>query len=53
MTVRPLRPILNETIVDLQRWYPEKRPEENFPADTFEIALVLAGGSRPAAISPG
>jgi predicted acylesterase/phospholipase RssA len=39
---RPLRPIRQESIADLLRWYPEVR--EPPPPGTFEIALVLTGG---------
>jgi hypothetical protein len=39
---RPLRPIRQESIADLERWYPRVRKP---PAqDTFEIGLVLTGG---------
>jgi len=39
---RPLRPIRQQSIADLERWYPAVR--EPPAPDTFEIGLVLTGG---------
>jgi Patatin-like phospholipase len=43
-TDRPLRPISEEALADLQFWYPDDRWKTDPPADLFEIGLVLAGG---------
>jgi hypothetical protein len=44
-TTRPLRPITNEKLGNLQAWFPADRAESDPPQDdTFEIGLTFAGG---------
>jgi predicted acylesterase/phospholipase RssA len=51
---RPIRPVNDERLEDLRRWYPVDRAKSDPPRDdTFEIALVIAGGQSAGCYSAG